>query len=86
MLQVSSSQLPVSQPAPGTQPKVLAATEDYHIIIATNICINKMTKKAGGEYTEVCWRRIGLAEMCRGVRSKDLLLVASIYVSTVTHF
>jgi hypothetical protein len=65
---------------------VLAATKDYHIIIVTNICVKKMTNKAGEEYTEVCRRGIGLAEMCNGVRSMDLLLVASEYGSTVTHF
>jgi hypothetical protein len=29
------------------QPTVLAGNKDYHIIIATNICVNKMTTKAG---------------------------------------
>ena len=65
---------------------MLAATKDYHIIIATNICVDKMTSKAAEEYTEVCWRGIGLAEMCKGVRSTALLLVTSLYGSTVTHF
>lgn len=68
------------------QPTVLAATKDYHIIIATNICVNKMTTTAAEEYTEVCWRGIHLAEICQGGRSMDLLLVASVYISTVTHF
>jgi hypothetical protein len=45
-----------------------------------------MSTKAGEENTEVCSRGIGLAEMCRGVHSMDLLLVASVYGSTVTHF
>jgi len=66
------------------QPTVIAATKD--IIIVTNICVNEMTTKAAEEYTEICWRGIGLTEMCKGVRSTDLLLVASVHVSTVTHF
>jgi len=50
------------------QPTVLGATKYYHIIIATNICINKMiatnicvnkmTTKAAEEYTEICWREL----------------------------
>jgi hypothetical protein len=68
------------------QPTMFAATNHYHIIISTNICVNKMTTKAAEENTEVCWRGIGLAEMCKGVHSMDLLLVASVYGSTVTHF
>jgi len=68
------------------QHTVLAATKDYHFIIATNICVDKMTTKATEEYTELCWRGIGLAEMCKGVRPMAFLLVASIYGSPVTHF
>ena len=68
------------------QPTVLAATKDYHIIIAINICFNKITTKAAEEYTELCWRGIGLAKMCKGLHSMDLLLVASVYSTTVTHF
>jgi hypothetical protein len=45
-----------------------------------------MTTKAAEKYTEICWKGIGLALMCKGVGSMDLLLVASVYNSTVTHF
>jgi hypothetical protein len=45
-----------------------------------------MATKAAEDNTEICWRGIGLTEMCKGVRSMYLLLVASLYGSTVTHF
>lgn len=68
------------------QHTVLAATKDYRIIIATNIRVNKMTTKAREEYTNVCWRGTGLAQMGKGVHSLDLLVMASAYSFTVTHF